>query len=204
MRAGAQRFRWTATVAGMLVALGAGTWWLLTKETRGAEIANVLALPVAVLGLVVMVSSAVPGRTAGRQERKLTGAKQSRDVTATEPAHAADRSLRPGRVEDQPQAKALKATSLTGRAMTKELFFLAGHPAPLHDAAAELRRAGFLIRRQPHDLGGMWSLVAYSATSELNESDLATLDEIAESCGIDFDGWGTYVGPPEPDDGPGK
>jgi hypothetical protein len=89
------------------------------------------------------------------------------------------------------------------RVMTKELFFLAGHPAPLHDAAAELRRAGFLIRSQPHDLGGTWSLMAYAASSELSETDLATLYAIAERCGVEFDGWGTYVGPPERDEGPG-
>jgi regulator of RNase E activity RraB len=92
----------------------------------------------------------------------------------------------------------------TGRAMTKELFFLAAGPAPLHDAAAELRRAGFLVRDQPRDLDGSWSLMAYSAASELSEKDLATLDGIAERCGVAFDGWGTYVGPPHMDDGPGK
>jgi hypothetical protein len=93
---------------------------------------------------------------------------------------------------------------LAGRAMTKELFFLAGSAAPLHDAAAELRRAGYLVRDQPHDLDGTWSLKAYSAASELTDKDLATLDGIAETCGVEFDGWGTYVGPPHMDDGPGK
>jgi hypothetical protein len=39
----------------VVVALVAGTWWLLIKDTRGAEIATVLALAVAVLGLVVAV-----------------------------------------------------------------------------------------------------------------------------------------------------
>lgn len=91
-----------------------------------------------------------------------------------------------------------------GRAMTKELFFLAGSAAPLHDTAAELRRAGFLVRDQPHDIDGTWSLMAYSAASELSDKDLATLDLIAERCGVDFDGWGTYVGPPHLDNGPGK
>src|SRR5438093_156605 len=27
---------------------------------------------------------------------------------------------------------------------------------------------------------------------------------ISERCGVEFDGWGTYVGPPHVDDGPGK
>lgn len=88
--------------------------------------------------------------------------------------------------------------------MTKELFFLAGSAAPLHDAAAELRREGFLVRDQPHDFDGTWSLVAYSAASELSEKDLATLDSIAERCGVEFDGSGTYVGPPHLDNGPGN
>lgn len=90
------------------------------------------------------------------------------------------------------------------RAMTKELFFLARSAGPLHDAAAELRRAGYLVRGQPRDLDESWSLTAYSAASELTDDNLATLDGIADRCGVDFDGWGTYVGPPELDDGPGK
>lgn len=90
------------------------------------------------------------------------------------------------------------------RAMTKELFFLAGHPAPLHDAAAELRRVGFLVRDQPRDIDGTWSLSVYSAASELSAKDLAMLDGIAVRCGVEFDGWGTYLGPPHMDDGPGK
>ena len=88
--------------------------------------------------------------------------------------------------------------------MTKELFFLCGAPAPLHDAAAELRRAGYLVKQQPQDLDGVWSLQAYSAASELTDDDLATLDDIAARCGVTFDGWGTYLGSPELDDGPGK
>lgn len=56
-----QRRRWlAATVAA--VTLGAGTSWLLIKGTRGAEIATVLALSVAVLGLLVM---ALRGATDG-------------------------------------------------------------------------------------------------------------------------------------------
>lgn len=45
-----------------------------------------------------------------------------------------------------------------GRAMTTELFFLANDAAPLHDAAAELRRAGYLVRCQPRHRDGRWLL----------------------------------------------
>lgn len=205
MRRRAQWFWWTSATVGVLVTLGSGTWWLWTMETRGAEIANVLALPVAVLGLVAAVGAiAVAVRLAGRGDGELTGAGRPRDAPAPRSTNDVDRPLCPEQLGDQPKENASEAVSPGARAMTKELFFLAGHPAPLHDAAAELRRTGFLIRRQPHDLGGTWSLVAYSATSELNKSDMATLEEIAESCGVEFDGWGTYVGPPELDGGPGK
>ena len=97
-----------------------------------------------------------------------------------------------------------ESISVGGRAMTKELFFLAEQPEPLHDAAAELRRAGYLVRKQPHDIDGTWHLKAYSAGSELTDEDLTTLDAIAERCNVGFDGWGTYVGPLELDDGPGS
>jgi len=40
---------WAA--AGLLVVLAATTWWMLARGTRGAEIANVLALPISVAGL---------------------------------------------------------------------------------------------------------------------------------------------------------
>lgn len=104
----------------------------------------------------------------------------------------------------EPAAEKPPDSGPVSRAMTKELFFLASSAAPLHDAAAELRRAGYLVRGQPRDLDGRWSLMAYSAASKLSAEDLATLDGIAECCGVDFDGWGTYVGPPDLDDGPGK
>jgi len=37
----------------VLAGLAAAVWWLLSRGTRGAELANVLALPVAVIGLLV-------------------------------------------------------------------------------------------------------------------------------------------------------
>jgi hypothetical protein len=48
-----------SSVAPKLIAIGlsgliiGATWWLLVRNTRGAEIANVLALPVAIAGLAV-------------------------------------------------------------------------------------------------------------------------------------------------------
>ena len=90
------------------------------------------------------------------------------------------------------------------RAFTTELFFLADSAEALHDVAAELRRAGFLVRDQPRDLDGTWSLTAYSAATLLDEQDRRVLYDIAERCGAEFDGTGTYVGPPEHDDGPGQ
>lgn len=36
---------------GLLLAIAGVTWWLFAHGTRGAEIANVLALPIAVIGL---------------------------------------------------------------------------------------------------------------------------------------------------------
>jgi hypothetical protein len=52
--------------AGLAVALVATTLWLMADGTRGAEIANVLALPVAVLSGVVAV-------VAGRASRSVDG-----------------------------------------------------------------------------------------------------------------------------------
>jgi hypothetical protein len=46
----------------MILVLVAGTWWLLTKDTRGAEIATVLALPLVVLSLLVAVVAVVAVR----------------------------------------------------------------------------------------------------------------------------------------------
>jgi hypothetical protein len=194
------RWWWLVAGAALAMALTAGTWWLLTKQTRGAEIANVLASPVAILGVVAAIGAVVVAvRLPGPGDENLTSVAQSREVPG-----ALGPRVSKSVGEDEQQEAATKLAPLTGRAMTKELFFLAGHPAPLHDAATELRRAGFLVRGQPHDLGSTWSLMAYSATSELSEKDLAILDGIAERCGVDFDGWGTYLGPPELDDGPGK
>ncbi|WP_285592063.1 hypothetical protein [Actinomycetospora sp. NBRC 106378] len=168
------------------------TFWLLTKGTRGAEIANVLALPVAILGaLVAMVAagvtrSKVAPESAGR--RRQVG-------TVTEPPERRDTGL---------EADTSGSPTSNGRAMTKELFFTCGAPAPLHDAAAELRCAGYLVKGQPRDVDGVWWLQGYSAASELSDDDLRRLDEIAEHCGVVFDGWGTYHGPARLDDGPGK
>ena len=91
-----------------------------------------------------------------------------------------------------------------GQAFTTELFFFADDVESLHDVAAELRRAGFLVREQPRHVDGTWSLMAYSAATLLDEQDRQVLYDIAERCGAEFDGTGTYVGPPEYDDGPGK
>ena len=185
------RWWWLVAGAALAIALAAGTRWLLTKQTRGAEIANVLALPVAILGVVAAIGAvAVAVRLQGRGDENLTSVARSREAPA-----AMGPRVSKSVGEDERLEATTKLVPLTGRAMTKELFFLAGHPAPLHDAAAELRRAGFLVRGQPHDLGSTWSLLAYSATSELSEKDLAILDGIAERCGVVFDGWGTYVGP---------
>lgn len=186
------RWWWLIAAAALAIALAAGTWWLLAKQTRGAEIANALALPVAILGVVAAIRAVVVAVRYQAAGENWTSAVQSREAPAA-PRPRVSKSVG----EDEPQEATTKRMPLPGRAMTKELFFLAGHPAPLHNAAAELRRAGFLVPSQPHDPGSTWSLMAYSATSELSEKDLALLDGIADRCGVDFDGWGTYVGPPE-------
>lgn len=54
--------------------------------------------------------------------------------------------------------------------MTKELFFLADAMQPLHDAAAELRRAGYLVRNQPHDLNPILQALAEIHKRSLAES----------------------------------
>jgi len=46
-----------AGLALILVLTIVGTWWLLERGTRGAEIANVLTLPVAMAGLLLAVRS---------------------------------------------------------------------------------------------------------------------------------------------------
>jgi hypothetical protein len=74
----------------VVVALGAGTWWLLTRDTRGAEIATVLALPVAILSLGAAVIAAVVALRAGAAEsdtlrsaaRQLAGAVRAQESAA--------------------------------------------------------------------------------------------------------------------------
>ncbi|MBU2665456.1 NACHT domain-containing protein [Actinoplanes bogorensis] len=58
--------RTVVIVAGIAVAIVGATWWMLARDTRGAEIANVIALPVSLLGLLATVlgwslRSSVPG-----------------------------------------------------------------------------------------------------------------------------------------------
>jgi hypothetical protein len=69
MRSGrsSSAWAWMAGSAG-LAALVAGCWWLLAEQTRGAEIAAVLVLPVAIVTLVVAV---LPKEGAGRQVEAL-------------------------------------------------------------------------------------------------------------------------------------
>ncbi|HZD15815.1 MAG TPA: NTPase, partial [Pseudonocardiaceae bacterium] len=65
---------WLAACAGLVLALGAGTWKLLAGGTRGAEIATVLALLVAVLGLLIAAGSLVVAvRSSDMSEEKLAG-----------------------------------------------------------------------------------------------------------------------------------
>lgn len=47
------RSRLLLAAGGLIASLVAVTWWLLARETRGAEIATVLALPATILGLIV-------------------------------------------------------------------------------------------------------------------------------------------------------
>lgn len=54
-----QRRLWLVAAVAVVVALVAGTWWLLIKDTRGSEIATVLALAVAILGLLAAVVNLV-------------------------------------------------------------------------------------------------------------------------------------------------
>jgi hypothetical protein len=60
------------------------------------------------------------------------------------------------------------------------------------------------MKGQPRDRDGTWWLHGYSAASELTDDDLSTLDGIAERCGVTFDDWGTHLGSPNLDDGPGQ
>ena len=75
------RWWWLVAGAALAIALAAGTWWLLTKQTRGAEIANVLALPVAILGVVAAIGAVVVAvRLPGPGDENLTSVAQSRKV----------------------------------------------------------------------------------------------------------------------------
>jgi transcriptional regulator with XRE-family HTH domain len=69
MRSGRRSSAWIWVASGTgLAALVAGAWWLLEERTRGAEIATVLGLPVAVVALVV---AALPKDQAGRRTEDL-------------------------------------------------------------------------------------------------------------------------------------
>src|SRR5262245_32322426 len=74
-----------AATAGMLTAL---TWWLLKGQTRGAEIAAVLALPVGVLAIVVPLFQ---GRAAQlKRQRKITSGLANIVATDMAPVSARD------------------------------------------------------------------------------------------------------------------
>lgn len=94
---GSGRRWWVAVSVAVVVALGAETWWLLTRDTRGAEIATVLALPVAILSLGAAVIAAVVARRAGAAEndtlrsavRQLAGAVRAQESAALAQCHLA-------------------------------------------------------------------------------------------------------------------
>jgi predicted PurR-regulated permease PerM len=74
---------WLIAGAALAIALATGTRWLLTKQTRGAEIPNVLALPVTILGVVAAIGAVVVAvRSQGPGDENLTSAAQSREVSA--------------------------------------------------------------------------------------------------------------------------
>ncbi len=80
VRGRSQRSLWLVAGVAVTVALVAGTWWLLVKDStaKGSDIATVLALPLAVLGLlaaVVAVIIAVRQATA-EGERLLSAAQR--------------------------------------------------------------------------------------------------------------------------------
>jgi hypothetical protein len=58
-----------ALIFGLLLTIGGITWWLLADGTRGAEIATVLALPVAAIGII---STVVGGSKALRKPGEVT------------------------------------------------------------------------------------------------------------------------------------
>jgi hypothetical protein len=75
------RWWWLAAAAALAIALAAGTWWLLTKQTRGVEIATVLALPVAILGVVAAIEAVVVAfRVPGSGDQNLTSAALSQEA----------------------------------------------------------------------------------------------------------------------------
>jgi len=63
-----------AAGVAVVVALVAGTWWLLIKDTRGAEIATVLALTVSVLSVLVAVVALVVGWPVVDESKRLLSA----------------------------------------------------------------------------------------------------------------------------------
>jgi hypothetical protein len=90
VRGGSGRRWWVAVSVAVVAAVVAGTWWLLTRDTRGAEIATVLALPVAILSLGTAVIAAVVTLRTGAAEsdtllsaaRQLAGAVRAQESAA--------------------------------------------------------------------------------------------------------------------------
>lgn len=59
----------------VVLALAVATWWLLTRDTRGAEVATVLALPVAILSLAAaVITTVVALRENGTKDTTLLAA----------------------------------------------------------------------------------------------------------------------------------
>lgn len=73
-----RRLAWWLAGSGALVAVLGGTWWLLSEGTRGAEVANILALPVAVLGVLIAGAGALFGQH---------GPQPARQTSAESPPH---------------------------------------------------------------------------------------------------------------------
>ncbi len=72
--------RWWWVGAGTLLALTGLTWWLLAGGDRGAAIANVLALPVAVVGLAIAAVSLA--RSASRADQVRVAARDLAEAVA--------------------------------------------------------------------------------------------------------------------------
>ncbi|MGQ0773111.1 MAG: hypothetical protein ACT4NY_01610 [Pseudonocardiales bacterium] len=83
MRVSRPRRRGVVAGVGLAAAVVAATAWMLTQGTRGAELANVLALPVAVAGLLVALVAARSGSESTDQLR-LTARRLARDVCGLE------------------------------------------------------------------------------------------------------------------------